>query len=285
MPNGNLLIDCEELHSRLGEQRLRIVDCRFELLDPEAGRRLHDDAHIPGAVFADLDRGLSAPVTASSGRHPLPDVAAIAATFGRLGVSRGTQVVVYDQRDGALAARCWWLLRWLGHNDARLLNGGFARWQELGLQTETGQVRIAPEQFEPEPREQLVLRTPEIVAAGEDRGSLQLVDARDGERFAGISEPIDPVAGHIPGAISLPLTASLEDDGTWKSPDELRRLWENVLGERFGQPWSTMCGSGVTACHLVISGLLAGLPEPRVYVGSWSEWITDPNRPVASERV
>ena len=281
VPDTNLLIDCETLHARLGHPELRIVDCRFDLLEPEAGRRLHEDSHIPGAVFADLDRDLSAPVTARTGRHPLPDVAAIAATFGRLGISSSTRVVVYDQSSGALAARCWWLLRWLGHTDACLLNGGFARWQELGFAIESGTVDVAPKPFDAQPQRHLVLQTSEIVGTGEDCGSLQLVDARDNERFSGISEPIDPVAGHIPGAISLPLTESLQGDGTWKSPAELRAVWERVLGQGVGQPWSTMCGSGVTACHLVISGLLAGLPEPRVYVGSWSEWITDPDRPIA----
>ena len=285
MTDKDLLIDCEALHARLGHPELRIVDCRFDLMDPEAGRRLHNDAHIPGAAFADLDHDLSAPVPAASGRHPLPDAAALAATFGRLGISRSTRVVVYDEGGGALAARCWWLLRWLGHKDACLLNGGFARWKRLGLATESGQVRVPAEDFSAEPQHHLVLRTEEILAAGRDCGSLQLVDARDGDRFAGISEPIDPIAGHIPGAISLPLTASLEEDGTWKSAAELRPVWEQALGEGVGRPWSTMCGSGVTACHLVVSGLLAGLPEPRVYVGSWSEWITDPDRPIASDRV
>ena len=144
---------------------------------------------------------------------------------------------------------------------------------------------MAPEPFDAQPQHHLVLQTSEIVGTGADCGALQLVDARDSERFAGISEPIDPVAGHIPGAISLPLTESLRADGTWKSRGELRALWEQALGQGVGRPWSTMCGSGVTACHLVISGLLAGLPEPRVYIGSWSEWITDPGRPVVSDQV
>ncbi len=285
MPDKNLLIDCETLHAQLGRPGVRIVDCRFDLLQPEAGRRFHEDSHIPGAVFADLDRDLSGPVKAATGRHPLPDSAAMAATFGRLGISGSTRVVVYDQGNGALAARCWWLLRWLGHTDACLLDGGLARWEQLGLTTESGSVDVEPMLFSAQPQEHLVLRTPEVVGAGEDCGSLQLVDARDTARFAGISEPIDPVAGHIPGAISLPLTESLRSDGTWKSPAELRAIWEEALGQGVGQPWGTMCGSGVTACHLVVSGLLAGLPEPRVYVGSWSEWITDPDRPIASDQV
>jgi thiosulfate/3-mercaptopyruvate sulfurtransferase len=278
-----LLTECEELCASLDDPQLRIVDCRFELLDPGAGRELYRKSHVPGSVFADLDRDLAAPVTAGSGRHPLPAAQALAALFGRLGISGSTRVVVYDQANGSIAARCWWLLRWLGHRNASLLNGGFARWQQLGLDTETGESSAPPAEFAPDPQGQLVLTTGEIEAAGDNCSVLQLVDARDSDRFAGISEPIDPVAGHIPGSISMPLTASLRADGSWKDALELRRLWEDALGAGFGRPWSTMCGSGVTACHLVVSGLLAGLPEPRVYVGSWSEWITDPERPIATD--
>lgn len=285
MNDRNLLIDCEELHSQLRDPGLRIVDCRFELLDAAAGRRLHEAQHIPGAVFADLDEDLAASVTKGSGRHPLPESGALAATFGRLGISRKTRVVVYDQGNGALAARCWWLLRWLGHRNACLLDGGFARWQELSLQTEAGTVNVKTARFESDPQHDLVLTSEEIVAAGADCSALQLVDARDRDRFAGVSEPIDPVAGHVPGAINVPYEANLNPDGTWKSRDELRELWDKALGPRAGQSWSVMCGSGVTACHHVVSGLLAGLSEPRVYVGSWSEWIADPERPIGSESV
>ena len=285
MNDRNPLIDCEKLHSQLRDPGLRIVDCRLELLDADAGRRLYEAEHIPGAVFADLDQDLAAPVTKGSGRHPLPESTAMAATFGMLGISGETRVVVYDQGNGALAARCWWLLRWLGHRETFLLDGGFARWQELSLQTEAGTVDVQTARFEPNPQHDLVLTSDEIVAAGADCRALQLVDARDQDRFAGISEPIDPVAGHVPGAINVPYEANLNPDGTWKSRDELRELWDKTLGPRAGQPWSVMCGSGVTACHHVISGLLAGLPEPRVYVGSWSEWIADPERPIGSESV
>lgn len=279
-----LLIECEELLERLDDPQLRVIDCRFELLNPGAGRELYSTAHIPGAVFADLDRDLAAPVTALSGRHPLPGVQALAAFFGRLGISGSTEVVVYDQANGSIAARCWWLLRWLGHGSARLLNGGFARWQDLGCDTETGEIDVQPAVFNPAPQGQLVLTTQEILEAGMDSGALQLVDARDSDRFEGICEPIDTVAGHIPGSLSVPLTTFLQADGRWKDTSELQKLWAEALGGGYGSSWSTMCGSGVTACHLVVSGLLAGLPEPRVYVGSWSEWIADPDRPIAPDR-
>lgn len=281
MHQKNLLIGRDELAEIMDAADVRIIDCRFELLDPEAGRRLYAAEHIPGAVFADLDRDLAAPVDAGTGRHPLPAAAAMARTFGRLGISNSSRVVVYDQDSGALASRCWWLLRWLGHEDARVLNGGFSHWRSGALPTEAGINEPEAAVFAPAPRDELVLTTREIMAEGANCAALQLVDARDRDRFAGRQEPIDPVAGHIPGAINLPFPASLDDAGGWKDRSELQKLWQETLGDGYGRPWSTMCGSGVTACHLVLSGLMAGLPEPRVYVGSWSEWITDGGRPVA----
>jgi thiosulfate/3-mercaptopyruvate sulfurtransferase len=191
-------------------------------------------------------------------------------------------VVAYDQASGALAARFWWLLRWLDHDNVSLLDGGMARWIESGLSVESGQVEFEATESYPDPNMALVLTTDDIVVAGDNRESLQLVDARDAQRFQGISEPIDPVAGHIPGTLNVPFSESLNENGTWKSAEDLRTMWKGVLGHRFGLPWSVMCGSGVTACHLVASGLRAGLPEPRVYVGSWSEWITDPARAIES---
>lgn len=282
MENRNLLIGAEELHSSIGDADLRIVDCRFELMRPEAGRLSYQQKHIPGAVYADLDHDLAAPASAGTGRHPLPDAAVLADTFGRLGISASTQVVVYDDLSGGVAARAWWLLRWLGHERVALLEGGITRWQALGFPLEEGEIGVVPRTFSSAPRHDCVLETADILAAGLPCDVLQLVDARAANRFSGEAEPIDPVAGHIPGAINLPFSRSVNDDGTWKSEDELRQLWSRVLGSGQNAPWSVMCGSGVTACHLVISGLLAGLPEPRLYVGSWSEWICDPRRAVAT---
>lgn len=280
MDGHRYLIGCDALHDRLGDESLCIVDCRFDLMDPSAGQMLYRQNHIPGAVYADLDKDLAAPVNGGTGRHPLPDPDVFSATMGRFGIDAGTLVVCYDQDNGALAARLWWLLRWLGHENACVLVGGISRWQAMGMPLEAGSIKRTPARFEGSPQADRVVETAEIVASG--ASGLLLVDARDRDRFAGRSEPIDPVAGHIPGSINVPFPASLKDDGTWKEEDELRELWQEALGNACGSPWSVMCGSGVTACHLVISGLLAGLPEPRVYVGSWSEWIADPGRPVGS---
>jgi thiosulfate/3-mercaptopyruvate sulfurtransferase len=280
--DNNLLTRVETLRSILADDDVRVVDCRFSLKEPDAGLQQYHESHIPGAVFADLDKDMAAPVQRGTGRHPLPDPAQFARRLGALGISQQTRVVAYDQASGALASRFWWMLRWLGHENVSLLDGGMARWAEFELPVEFGQVELEAAVFQAEPNMALVLTTDDIVAAGDNREYLQLVDARDTERFDGVEEPIDPVAGHIPGTLNVPFSESLNENGTWKSAEELRTLWEEALGQNFGSPWSVMCGSGVTACHLVASGLRAGLPEPRVYVGSWSEWITDPGRAIGS---
>jgi thiosulfate/3-mercaptopyruvate sulfurtransferase len=279
---GDLLIGAEQLRMNLGDPDLRIVDCRFQLLDPEAGRRDYLVGHIPGAVYADLDRDLAGPVRGDSGRHPLPDPAEFAATLGRFGIDRKTAVVVYDHDTGAVASRAWWMLRWLGHDEVRLLDGGLATWKALGLPLEAGEVRVAERSFRGSPRSGQVIGSAELLAAVGTAHALPLVDARAPARFRGEHEPIDAVAGHVPGAVNLPYDASIGADGRWRGGDELAALWAALLGEADERPWSVMCGSGVTACHLAISALLAGRIEPRLYVGSWSEWIRDPDRPVVA---
>lgn len=282
MIDNTVLMSCEELLSRVDDEQTRVVDCRFNLMEPEAGRAQYLEGHIPNAVYADLDQDLAAPAGPDTGRHPLPDVKAFAETLSRLGISNNTHVVAYDQAGGALAARLWWLLRWVGHVEVSLLDGGIARWQALDMPLETGQQPVIKTQFVPEVNSDLVLDVEEIVAALPHVDELRLVDAREPQRFSGITEPIDPVAGHIPGALNVPYSQNLRENGSWEDPVALRKLWEDALGDSLGSPWCVMCGSGVTACHLVASALLAGLPEPRVYVGSWSEWIRDPARPVSS---
>ena len=276
------LISTEQLAAIVGNSDVRVVDCRFDLTHPSAGHACYLEEHIPGAVYADLDKDLAATVGPGTGRHPLPDPAELARTFGRLGIDAKTCVVVYDECSGALAARTWWLLRWLGHARVALLEGGIAHWRALGLPVESCEMDVDQKLFKPDPQAEMVLETQEIVAAGAERAHLRLVDARDAARFRGEIEPIDTVAGHIPGALNLPFSESLNDDGTWKDRTELKRMLENVLGSDGDAPWSVMCGSGVTACHLAIAGLLAGLPNPRLYVGSWSEWIAHPDRSVAT---
>ena len=276
-----LLIDVDELASNLTDSSLRIIDCRFDLMNPDAGHESYLAGHIPGAVYADLDTDLAAPVHTTTGRHPLPDDGVATDTLRRLGVSRDTAVVVYDSAGGAMAARAWWWLRRLGHADVRLLDGGLPCWQAARLPLQEGEVDVDPGDFKPAPQDGFVLTTEEVVAGLETGSELLLVDARDAARFRGEVEPIDSVAGHIPGTRNLPFTEALNGDGTFKREAALQALWREILGDSKEITWSTMCGSGVTACHLAISALLAGYSEPSVYVGSWSEWIRDPGRPVA----
>ena len=274
------LISTGELQPLIGQTGVRIVDCRFDLNDPLAGRTAYRAEHIPGAVFADLDEDLSAPAAPDTGRHPLPDADALAETLARLGVGNSTDVVVYDGGGGAIAARAWWLLRWLGHERVRLLDGGYQRWTAESRPLASGDEVVPVMNFLPRPHPERILTTEELVGNFDAIEELNLIDARDAARFRGEIEPIDPVAGHIPGTSNLPYAVSLRDDGTWKSRPELESLWREVLGTKNKTAWSVMCGSGVTACHLAISAMEVGYSEPRLYVGSWSEWIRDTTRPI-----
>jgi thiosulfate/3-mercaptopyruvate sulfurtransferase len=273
------LISTAELAERLSDPGWRIADCRFELGKPDAGRLAWKAGHIPGAVFVDLERDLSAPVTAETGRHPLPPVEEAAATFSRIGIGAGTNVVCYDAASGAFAARLWWMLRWLGHDAVAVLDGGFAGWVAEGRQVSTEATMPAPARFEPRPRPEMVCDAA-AVAAALGRGE-SLVDVRGAERFAGITEPLDAVAGHVPGAVNLPYTENLGASGRFKAPSELAALWRERARSAPGRAPICMCGSGVTACHGLLALEAAGIPGGRLYAGSWSEWIRDPSRPVA----
>jgi thiosulfate/3-mercaptopyruvate sulfurtransferase len=258
------LIRPELLVSHIADPNWCVVDCSFDLMHPAAGRESYQSAHIPGAVYADLNNDLAGAVQPESGRHPLPDVALVCSTIGRLGIGKDTHVVVYDAGNGAIAARAWWILRWLGHEHVAVLDGGFARWQNEGFEVESGQVKREQKKFDGVANSSMVLDTNELGESDHRVQELRLLDARDKARFAGELEPIDAAAGHIPGALNLPFSTCLNADGSWKSSVELRHLFEEVLGDDLDGPWSAMCGSGVTACHLVISGLLAGLQEPKL---------------------
>lgn len=281
MAGKNILIGAEALESKLDDPDWIVVDCRFDLADPDAGRVAYESSHLPGAVYLDLETDLSGPVTPQTGRHPLPDPQRLCDALGAVGISHRHNIVVYDDANGGVAARAWWLFHWLGHDAAWLLDGGIAHWRGLGLPVEAGCNARSPARFTGEARNELVLSTEELTREDIGVRELNLLDARDATRFRGEHEPIDPVAGHIPGAISAPFADFLAEDGTWRSLDQRRRRLISALGERPEADWCVMCGSGVTACHLVISGLEAGLREPRVYIGSWSEWIRDEARPVA----
>jgi thiosulfate/3-mercaptopyruvate sulfurtransferase len=277
------LIDVSSLKGVLDEPNVAIVDCRFDLMQPDAGHRAYLAGHIPKARYADLNKDLSAPIRPDSGRHPLPDPQVLAATLGRLGVGEGTQVIAYDDSAGSYAARLWWMLRWLGHGAAAVLDGGLQAWILAGGALSAGEEPPAPHpqgRFAPRIDEEAVIDAAQVAARlGDPRFSL--VDARAVERFAGAVEPIDSAAGHIPGALNHPFSANLAKDGRFLSPAELRQRWQTLLdGKEPGQV-AAMCGSGVTACHNLLSLEVAGLGGAKLYAGSWSEWIRDQGRPIA----
>jgi thiosulfate/3-mercaptopyruvate sulfurtransferase len=265
--------------------RLVLLDCRCDLGNPAAGRRAYAEAHLPGAHFADLNDDLAAPVTASSGRHPLPDAQALAARFAAFGIGRDSQVVAYDAANGMFAARAWWLLRWLGHRRVAVLDGGYQAWVAAGGALEHG---TAPQDVPPgapawdcaAPDAGAVMSTADVMHALGDSARL-LVDARAPERYRGDVEPIDPVAGHVPGAVNHPFTLNLAADGRLLPAPELRRRWLERLAGTAPEHAILMCGSGVTACHNALALEVAGLTGAKLYAGSWSEWIRDPSRPVA----
>ena len=275
------LIDPPALGCLLGRQDVAIVDCRFDLAASAAGRQAYLHAHIPGAGFADLNTDLSVAPGKDSGRHPLPDKAQFAALLGVLGIDREAQVVAYDQATGAYAARFWWMLRWLGHQRAAVLDGGFDAWQALGGAVEAGAHPVAPRHYELRDEGERPVTSPEVLAATLRRDRL-IVDARAAERYSGQVEPLDTVAGHIPGAVNAPFTGNLGPTGQFLPVPELRRRWLKILGGTPPQKLIAMCGSGVTACHNLLALEVAGLPGASLYAGSWSEWIRDPARPVAS---
>ena len=272
------LITAPELAALAGAVTL---DCRFDLADTTRGRRLYGQGHIPGAVFADLDLDLTGRVSAHSGRHPLPDPQALSARLGAWGIGPDTPVAVYDDLGGAFAARAWWLLRWLGHERVQLLDGGLQAWTHAGLPLSQEIPERRARDFPCNPAAGSWIDTADLVTALA-RDAIQVVDARAPARFRGEHEPIDPVAGHIPGAINLPLTDNLDSAGRFLAPERLRERFAAALGERPPGEIAHSCGSGVNACHNLLAMEIAGLGGSRLYAGSWSEWIRDPERPVAT---
>jgi thiosulfate/3-mercaptopyruvate sulfurtransferase len=267
------LVDTGQLEKHLSSWRL--FDCRHDLGKPQLGEQQYREAHIPGALFAHLDRDLSAPKTGANGRHPLPDRGAFIAWLGQMGLKAGDQVVCYDGGGGAMAARLWWMLRWVGHEAVAVLDGGLAKWLQEGRLTTREVPRFAHSSYPVRPP---VAQAVDVALVEEQRGDLLLLDARAPARFRGEQEPIDPIAGRIPGAKNRFSNDNLAPGGAFKRPEELKTEFLAVLGNRRPEEVVSYCGSGVAACHNLLAMEVAGLPGAKLYAGSWSEWIADPAR-------
>ncbi|MGX9188462.1 sulfurtransferase [Stenotrophomonas sp. Ker107b] len=261
---------------------LRVVDARFSLADPQSGAALYAQGHLPGALYADLNRDLSDLGSTGHGRHPLPDSDAFAARLGAWGIGPQTDVVIHDAGDGSMAAaRLWWLLRLIGHAQVRVLDGGFAAWQAAGLPVTAALPQVTalppyPGQFD---RSQIA--SVEEVQARLKHAPGWLIDARAGERFRGEVEPLDPVAGHVPGAVNRPFALNVHE-GRLRPAEDLRAALQPLIGTHAPDEVVLMCGSGVTACHLLLAMEAAGLEGARIYADSWSGWVSDASRPVAT---
>lgn len=272
------LIGAEDL-ARRQDASWRIFDCRHDLVRAEFGRQAYRDGHIPGAMHLHLDEDLSGPTTGRNGRHPLPDPHRLAEKLAALGVGDDTQVVAYDDAGGMYAARLWWLLRWLGHGRVAVLDGGLQAWQRAGLPLTAEAPRHPPAKLTVRLRDDWVDAS--FVQAHLHGEDMQVIDARSPDRFRGENESLDPVGGHIPGAVNRFYRDNLDPDGCFKPATELSREFRRVLGGRDPHTVVQQCGSGVTACHNLLAMEVAGLAGSRLYAGSWSEWCSDPSRPVA----
>lgn len=269
------IIKADALHASLHDPAWRVIDCRYDLANKTVGRDAYLAAHIPGAIYADLETDLSGPPVTDHGRHPLPTPGRLCEVFSRLGITGDTQVVAYDQVSGSLAGRLWWLLRFMGHNAVAVLDGGWPAWLQAGFRVGNGQEQCPPGNFRGHPRTEWLITVDQVPQAG------LLVDARDPVRYRGEAEPLDVRAGHIPGAVNRFWKQNLDENGLFRGPAVLRREFENLLGGIAPGDAVFYCGSGVTACHNILSAVHAGLAASKLYAGSWSDWCSAPERPVA----
>lgn len=273
------LIGTGELAAHVADPGWITIDCRFQLADDTWGQRQYLTAHIPGAVYAHLNRDLSGPPTGANGRHPLPDPGVFIHTCIRLGVGTGMQVVVYDQDNGMFASRLWWMLRWMGHESVAVLDGGFAKWTAESRPVSEGNDARPPQTLTARPRPEMLADVRDVAALVE-RHDAMLLDARAPERYRGDIEPIDRIPGHIPCAVNYPFQQNVDGQGVFLPADELRGRLSAALGAIRPDQVVCYCGSGVTACQNLLAMEHAGLRGAKLYAGSWSEWSSDPARPV-----
>ena len=274
------LIDTATLAKNLDDSDWRIFDVRHDLMNPELGRQQYAEGHISGASFVNLDTELSGEKTGKNGRHPLPDAGDFQATLGEWGIKPAQQIVVYDASGGTYAGRLWWMLRWMGHYSVAVLDGGFTKWEKEDRPVTAEIPHYAPTTYRGAPRTMHVDAA--FVKANLGKSEVTVIDARAAGRFAGVGETIDPVGGHIPGALNRPFSENLARDGTFKPAGTLAKEFAVLLGNRAPKQIVHQCGSGVSACHNILAMEVAGLAGSRLYPGSWSEWCSDPKRPIAT---
>lgn len=275
------LISTSELAVSINDPDFVIVDCRFDLQNKDWGRENYLEHHIPGAVFVDQDQDLCGEITPSSGRHPLPEPADFIKTVRRLGISNSSQVIAYDTAGGGMAGRLWFLLNYYGHQKVALLDGGFPAWIAENRPIVKGQQLNQPSMFSGHPDETMILKTADVKKNLFDH-SFSLIDSRAPERYRGEVEPLDPVAGHIPGALNRFYGDNLDKRGLFLPAPEIKAAFLKVLGDNSSDKAAVYCGSGTTACHNYFAMTYAGLPRPKIYIGSWSEWIRDPQNPIST---
>jgi thiosulfate/3-mercaptopyruvate sulfurtransferase len=282
MDNFQTIISAKDAAANVGKPDWVFIDCRFFLNDANRGPQEYQERHIRGAVFADLNGDLSGPVIpGKTGRHPLPDAESLSKTFSRFGIDAQCQVVAYDEAGGFMAAaRLWWLLKWAGHDAVAVLDGGFKEWLRLGYPTASGKEQRPARTFIPHFRPEMVADAAQVESIRKDE-RYALVDCRASDRYRGENETIDPVGGHIPNALNAPFSENLNPSGTFKPAEELDRRLEGITGERPADKKVFYCGSGVTAAHNILVLAHAGKGMSKLYAGSWSDWITNPDRPVA----
>jgi len=275
-----MLVTTTELAKHLGDPDWIVFDTRHDLMDASRGPNVYAKGHIPGAYFMHVDHDLSGPKSGKNGRHPLPDLEVFAAKMNRCGLSRHRQVVVYDDMDGNWSVRLWWMLRWLGHERVALLDGQYPQWLHEDRPVTKDVPAPREGRFVPKPLLGATVDAGYVDAFRED-AAVKVIDARAAERYEGRVEPVDPVAGHIPGTVNRFWKANLGLDGRFKSPSQLRMEYLALLDDTAPEKAVHLCGSGVTACHNLFAMELAGLAGSRLYPGSWSEWVSDPARAIA----
>lgn len=275
------IISAQDLKDIIDDDNVRVFDCRFSLKDPQGGMKSYQAGHLPNAQFADMDTQLSSAMTEASGRHPLPEVDVFIDQLKQWGVNNDTQVIAYDDISGAFAARLWWMMRWLGHNKVAVLNGGMKQWTDAGYELTQDATEFAKGEFSGSANMEWLVDI-DTVQAELANNSITLIDARAADRFTAKDQKTDPVPGHVPGANNLPFGGNLTKDGLFESPEVIKQRYADVVNDQSLTNVVNMCGSGVTACHNLLAQAVAGLPPTKIFIGSWSQWIRDPSRPVAT---